>query len=60
MKFKELATKSETELNKLLADLRQEAHDLKMKISLNEAKQSHKLKVMKKDIARIMTYLAKR
>lgn len=59
MKFKELTTKSETELKKLLADLRQEGHDLKMKIRLQESKQSHKLTAIKKDIARIMTYLAK-
>jgi ribosomal protein L29 len=54
--YKELTTKPESELKKMLEDLRAEAHDLKMKISLGEAKTSHKLKGIKKDIARIMTF----
>ena len=57
MKFKEITTKSEAELKKQLEELRAEAHVLKMKISLGEAKTSHKLKIMKKDIARILTHL---
>lgn len=57
MKFKELTTKSEAELKKMLEELRHEAHGLKMKIRLNESKHSHKLSGMKKDIARILTHL---
>jgi large subunit ribosomal protein L29 len=57
MKFKELTTKSESELKKMLEELRLEAYSLKMKLRLNESKHSHKLAAMKKDIARILTYL---
>lgn len=57
MKFKELTTKSEIELRKTLMELREEAHNLKMKISMGEAKTSHKLKNIRKDIARIMTFI---
>lgn len=57
MKFKEITTKSESELQKMLSELRSEAHELKMKISLGQAKNSHKVSAIKKDIARILTYL---
>ena len=57
MKFKELTTKSEAEIKKMLEDLQIQAHDIALKIRLNELKQNHKLKLMKKDIARIKTYL---
>jgi len=57
MKFKELTTKTENEINSLLLDLRTKAHDLAVKIRLNQLKNNHELKVVKKDIARIMTYM---
>lgn len=57
MKFKELTTKSESELKKMLEDLRHEAHELGVKIRMNETKQTHKMKMVKKDIARILTFL---
>ena len=57
MKFKELTTKSETEVRNMLKELREQSHELAMKIRLNQEKQTHKLKIMKKDIARIMTFL---
>jgi large subunit ribosomal protein L29 len=58
MKFKELTSKSETELRKMLSDLQHEAHDLAVKIRTSELKQTHKLKVAKKDIARILTFIS--
>lgn len=58
MKYKELTNQPESELKKLLLDLRGEAHELSVKIRLNQQKQTHKLKVVKKDIARIMTFLS--
>ncbi len=59
MKFKEITTKSEAELKKMLEEMKNEAYALKMKISLGESKTTHKLKSLKKDIARIMTKLSK-
>jgi ribosomal protein L29 len=57
MKFKELTTKSEAEVRKMLEDLKDEAHDMAVKMRLNQWKNTHKLKSVKKDIARVMTYL---
>lgn len=58
MKYKELKNHSEAELKKILMDLRAQAHEISVKIKLNQQKQTHKLGQAKKDIARIMTYLA--
>ena len=57
MKFKELTTKSEAEIKQLLIELRSQAHDLSVKLRLNQLKNTSELKTVKKDIARIMTYL---
>ncbi len=57
MKFTELKTKSEGEVKQLLTDLRAQFHDLSVKSKLNQLKNSHQLKAIKKDIARVMTYL---
>ena len=57
MKYKELTTKSEAEARKLLEELLVEAHELALKVRLNQEKQTHKLRVLKKDIARIKTFL---
>ncbi len=58
MKFKELQTKSEAELKKLLSDLKDEVHDLSVKKKLNQLKNTHKINLVKKDIARLLTYLS--
>jgi len=60
MKFKELTTKSEAEVKNLLKELRIEAHDLAVKARLNQLKNTHKIKLVKKDIARVLTYLSAR
>ena len=60
MKFKELTMKSEAEAKKQLLELKQQAHDLAVKIRLNEHKQTHQLKQIKKDIARILTFLSQK
>ena len=57
MKYKELKNLGEVELKKMLLDLRAEAHEIAVKIRLNQQKQTHKLSQVKKDIARILTYL---
>ena len=58
MEFKELKTKSEAEIKHLLIELRGQAHDLAVKIKLNQLKNTNQLKAVKKDIARVMTFLA--
>jgi ribosomal protein L29 len=57
MKFTELKTKSAAEINMLLLELKEKAHDLSVKLKLNQLKNNNELKTVKKDIARIMTYL---
>lgn len=57
MEIKELLTKSEAELTKDLAVLREEAMALTVKLRLQQAKNSHQLKNYRRDIARIMTIL---
>ncbi len=60
MKYKELTSKSENEIKQLVLELREKAHDLSVKIKLNQLKNTNELKAAKKDIARIMTYLHKK
>lgn len=57
MKYKELTTKTEAEVKQLLSELRLKAHDLSVKLKLNQLKNHRELGVVKKDIARIMTLL---
>ena len=57
MKFKELTTKSEAEVKSLLAELKAKAHDLGVKMRLNQVKNVKELGKIKQDIARIMTFL---
>jgi ribosomal protein L29 len=59
MKYKELTTKSENEIRQMLVELRSKAHDLSVKLKLNQVKNVKELGMVKKDIARIMTYLNK-
>jgi ribosomal protein L29 len=57
MKYKELKTKPEAEAKKFLEELQDQAHALRQKIRQSEEKQTHKLKALKKDIARVHTLL---
>ncbi len=57
MKYKDLKINSEAELKKMLLDLRSEVHKLEVKNRLGQLKQNHKIKQIKKDIARILTLL---
>ncbi len=47
------------EVKRMLFDLQEQAQDFSVKLRLNQLKNTHKLKVVKKDIARIMTFLHK-
>ncbi|OGE83553.1 MAG: 50S ribosomal protein L29 [Candidatus Doudnabacteria bacterium RIFCSPLOWO2_01_FULL_44_21] len=57
MKMKELRVKSEKELRRQLSSLREQLRDLSFKIHSKEVKNNHLLKVVKKDIARILTVI---
>jgi ribosomal protein L29 len=57
MKFIELTTKPEAEVKQLLTELRLKAHDLSVKLKLNQLKNHKELGAVKKDIARVMTFL---
>ena len=59
MKFKELTTKTEAEVKQLLAESRVKVHDLSVKLRLNQLKNVKELSVIKRDIAKIMTFLNK-
>ena len=58
MKFKELTTKSENEIRQMLKDLKAKAHEISVKLRLGQFKNVKEIGKIKKDIARIMTYLA--
>ncbi len=57
MKFKELTTKSEGEIRQTLGELRAKAHELAVKARLNQLKNNHEIKAVKRDIARMLTFL---
>jgi ribosomal protein L29 len=57
MKIKELQTMGPNELRKQLAAFREQVRDLTFKIHSKEVKNNHMLKVVKKDIARILTLI---
>lgn len=57
MKYKELSDKSETALRKELETLRASALELTRKKKMGQVKNVHELSAVRKDIARILTYL---
>ncbi len=57
MKYKELTTMDLAEVKRLLGELKSQEHDLSVKIKLRQLKDTHKAKQIKKDIARVMTFL---
>jgi ribosomal protein L29 len=57
MKYKELKSMPLAEVRKMLTDLKNQEHELSVKIRLNQIKDTHKAKQVRKDIARIMTFL---
>ena len=56
MKYTELTQKSEAELRKELATLQEKRENLRMKIKLGQIKNVKELSIVRKDIARILTY----
>lgn len=57
MKYKELTNQTVGEAKKLLEELTEKAHNLAVKSRLNQLKNTHQLKQVKKDIARLKTFL---
>lgn len=55
--YKELSQKTNDQLRKDLAELRVKADEVSRKKKLGQIKNIHELAVIRKDIARIMTYL---
>ena len=57
MLVKDLRAKTNAELNKLVEDLKAELFMLRFKNSTGQLDQPHKIKAVKKDIARVFTVL---
>ena len=57
MKYSELTTKSDGELRKELAALRGKADELRQKNKLGQVKNHRELMSVRKDVARILTFL---
>jgi len=59
MEIKELQSLNKEELQKLLDEKRINMRELRFKVSMDEHKKVRELRVVKKDIARILTLLNK-
>ena len=57
MNTKELRAQNKTELMRQLTSLREQVRDLRFKIHSKEVKNSHQLKNVRQEIARILTIL---
>lgn len=57
MKYAELTQKSEAELKKELTSLQEKRENLRMKIKLGQVKNVKELTGIRRDIARILTFL---
>ena len=57
MKYSEVTIQSPEALRKELTTLQEKRENLKMKIKLGQVKNTNQLAIVKKDIARILTYL---
>jgi ribosomal protein L29 len=60
MDFKELQTKSETELHKALAQNREKLRELRFKDSNKQLKNIREIRIVKEQIAQILTILNKK
>lgn len=57
MKIKELRAMNRAELDRMLSSLREQVRDLSFKLHSREVKNNHMVKVVKRDIARILTLI---
>lgn len=58
MKYKELISQSEAEVKKLLGELESKVYDLSLKSRLKQLKNHSELRAVRKDVARILTFLS--
>ncbi len=58
--FKELRKRADAEVRSLLAAKVEELHGVKFKKALGQLQETHTLKVLKRDIARLQTVLRER
>lgn len=57
---KELLLKSPAQLQKMQAEMREQARDSRFKVSQNQLKEVRTIRVLKKNLARIATVLSKK
>lgn len=57
MKYTELSKQSDQDLRKQLIALQEKRENLRMKVKLGQVKNTNELSIVRKDIARILTYL---
>ena len=57
MKYEELSKKTEAQMRKELSDLREKSQDLARKKKLGQVKNVHELAKVRRDIARILTFM---
>lgn len=57
MTYKDIQAKRPEDLQKLLAEKREELRELRFKVAANQLKQVHKVREVREDIARIQTRL---
>ena len=57
MKSKELRDLTAVELNKKLAELKEELFNLRFQHAINQLENPNRIKVVKKELARVMTVL---
>lgn len=60
MKFKELQSKSEAELGKLLQEQRNQLNELRFRVSSGQLKDVRDIREIRKTVAKILTLLAKK
>ena len=60
MKAAELRKMSDVELNKKLAELKEELFNLRFQLAINQLENPGRIDTVKKDIARVMTVLAEK
>ncbi len=60
MKFKELKTKSDKELQKLLTEWREKSRELRFKVSSEQLKNVREVRKAKKTLAQIMFLLSQK
>lgn len=57
MEYKKLAKATAADLQNMLAEKREELRELRFKVAANQLKQVHKIRIVRTDIAQIMTRL---